>query len=664
MKFQSFDEFYLFYLTQHSKPKTKALHFFGIVVALLWLGTAMAFFSGPWWLLAVPIGYAFSWTAHLFVEGNRPATFGHPFYSLAGDFRMAFDILRHRSFSFSLVAVLAIGAARSPAVANSRAGDALTTEITDSAFRAKLKEGYHFNLKAPNGISIDGKTIRPSKIEAREAEFTKLPTERKSARASLYVCDDALTFCEPHTLELGPAGDPSVSAVSQVEPVQGVPGSGRVGIGAAKGKVGKHGFIENDLPQALSKAKTKGQLVLVDFSARWCPGCIRFDTETFPTKDFQRLTKDFVKVKIDVDRFENIVLSEKFRVKAIPTLLVMTSEQEEIDRLIDYQSQSVLSAFFSAIKIDATPIQILAAAASSDDSARNWRVGKRLLASQRPAEAVAFLAKVAPPPPELWTAKVDAAASVSTKDSKNTAAAQNYRQVLEQALAAEPDSVRSLAWRLNLAPLLSGADAGAKKEKLAAEGTLLADSLLASPAKMKQAIASEPVGEFSGYEKLLVASLRADLIEAGGAKQEAIKVARQQAGEIGLKLKIPITATGPSLRLLLTLLQAEMYEPADQLSSALLKQSPGDPELERRRVRVLLGLKKYDQAITLAIKALAHSYDRNEYFVAEALAKAYIGAGQAAKARELLDRYLARQDSEWSNIQSTRKSMESLRRTL
>ena len=56
-----------------------------------------AFALNLWLLVAVPVvGYAFAWYAHFFVEHNKPATFGHPFYSLYADYRMLFLMMAGR----------------------------------------------------------------------------------------------------------------------------------------------------------------------------------------------------------------------------------------------------------------------------------------------------------------------------------------------------------------------------------------------------------------------------------------------------------------------------------------------------------------------------------------------------------------------------------------
>jgi len=39
------------------------------------------------------IGYGFAWVGHFGFEHNRPATFQHPFYSLAGDWVMLKDFM-------------------------------------------------------------------------------------------------------------------------------------------------------------------------------------------------------------------------------------------------------------------------------------------------------------------------------------------------------------------------------------------------------------------------------------------------------------------------------------------------------------------------------------------------------------------------------------------
>lgn len=92
---RSFQDFWPYYVRAHSKPRTRVLHAVGSVLAIL--AVVLAFSVSLWLLLAAPlVGYAFAWYAHFFVEHNKPATFGHPFYSLAADYRMLFLMMAGR----------------------------------------------------------------------------------------------------------------------------------------------------------------------------------------------------------------------------------------------------------------------------------------------------------------------------------------------------------------------------------------------------------------------------------------------------------------------------------------------------------------------------------------------------------------------------------------
>ncbi|NIJ37724.1 hypothetical protein FHR22_002427 [Sphingopyxis panaciterrae] len=87
-RYASFADFWPFYLREHSKVRTRALHYAGTSLVVLIALAAML--SGRWgWLAALPVaGYVFAWVAHFGVEKNRPATFTYPLWSLAADFRM------------------------------------------------------------------------------------------------------------------------------------------------------------------------------------------------------------------------------------------------------------------------------------------------------------------------------------------------------------------------------------------------------------------------------------------------------------------------------------------------------------------------------------------------------------------------------------------------
>lgn len=92
----TFVEFWPYYLAEHSRPATRALHF---LATLAWLALlAGAAITRTWWLLAlIPVAaYGLAWVSHFFIEHNRPATFKYPLFSLLADHRMAFYMLTGR----------------------------------------------------------------------------------------------------------------------------------------------------------------------------------------------------------------------------------------------------------------------------------------------------------------------------------------------------------------------------------------------------------------------------------------------------------------------------------------------------------------------------------------------------------------------------------------
>ena len=95
-RYTSFAEFYPFYLSEHSNPMCRALHYIGSigVLAIIAYAIASANYMALWYMPLM--GYGFAWVAHFFIEHNRPATFNYPLYSFIGDWVMLKDFFLGR----------------------------------------------------------------------------------------------------------------------------------------------------------------------------------------------------------------------------------------------------------------------------------------------------------------------------------------------------------------------------------------------------------------------------------------------------------------------------------------------------------------------------------------------------------------------------------------
>ena len=90
--FKTLDEFYPYYLEEHSNRTNRRLYFVGSTAsaAVFFYGVFSMSLStfGACFLGALLIGYGMAWTGHFFFEHNKPATFKWPWLSFVSDWKM------------------------------------------------------------------------------------------------------------------------------------------------------------------------------------------------------------------------------------------------------------------------------------------------------------------------------------------------------------------------------------------------------------------------------------------------------------------------------------------------------------------------------------------------------------------------------------------------
>ncbi len=93
-RLKTFEEFWPYYVLEHAQKLNRTLHFIGTTAALTTLGIAAVRRQPSLIPLALVAGYGPAWIGHFFVEGNKPATFKYPLWSLLADFKMWNKIAR------------------------------------------------------------------------------------------------------------------------------------------------------------------------------------------------------------------------------------------------------------------------------------------------------------------------------------------------------------------------------------------------------------------------------------------------------------------------------------------------------------------------------------------------------------------------------------------
>lgn len=160
----------------------------------------------------------------------------------------------------------------------------------------------------------------------------------------------------------------------------------------------------DDPEEALRAAKTSDRDVLVDLYAEWCHWCDRLDEEVFSREAFrERLAEDYVFLRVDAEREVGLELRRRFRIRSLPTTLLMTPQRVEIGRIEGFFP---LSPFLEQIEDREEEYAGLLDRAREEIGSRDPEVLSRLArelydrgAGLRAAEAWERLLEVTEPPP-------------------------------------------------------------------------------------------------------------------------------------------------------------------------------------------------------------------------------------------------------------------------
>ncbi|GMU66126.1 MAG: hypothetical protein AMXMBFR36_24000 [Acidobacteriota bacterium] len=211
----------------------------------------------------------------------------------------------------------------------------------------------------------------------------------------------------------------------------------------------------SDPQAAFAAAKKADQLVLVDAYADWCGWCKVLEREVFPHPEFLAATRDFVKLRVDVeDGGEGTELAERYGAWSLPTLLILEPDGALIGTVEGYAPVGpFVDRLRSQLAIHERVLEGYRRALAGGDVETLRRTAIDFYERQDGARSAALLEKLLgstslEPREEAWTRYFLADAWRMAGDAEKARAAARSAQSAAARVAVEPE----LGERLDLLP--------------------------------------------------------------------------------------------------------------------------------------------------------------------------------------------------------------------
>lgn len=481
---------------------------------------------------------------------------------------------------------------------------------------------HHFNIEAPMSLAEPGakKPLKPKSATKDQVLFQLAGTQPRHFAVTLYLCDDANTYCEKHVVASKWDGKAAVAAPGSALPkTADITPAGSIFKGAAK-----QGFL-SDPDKALELAARENKPLMISFFAVWCPPCNMLDHEVISSKEFSEAAKDFVKLRLDVDAEASWPLKARYQVGGYPTVVFANAKGDELLRVVGYRPKAeFLSELKTAWNLRTESLASLTTKADAGNTEAAQRIGLIHFERKEYKDAIRYLTKAG----DADSRETALQAKLSIAEDEDDKGDQ--KKLLEQALKEFPDSPSSLPRQVELANLYKESKQPEKAKELFNAAIANGTALAKSPEKL------------AGHDLIVpdVLSYVAEAHEGLGDEQATRLAWKQVAAEYRKRIK-DSSDRGNNLELGHALAKAGKIRQADEHFKKLEKLYPQDHSFYYNHAYMLYNTAKNAlNAEPVAAKAYELAYGDNKIRAAMLLAKIRETQGNTKEALEVTEQTL------------------------
>lgn len=101
--------------------------------------------------------------------------------------------------------------------------------------------------------------------------------------------------------------------------------------------------VAQNFEQAKQMSQSSGKPILALFGAAWCHWCKKMEQETLTNDSVRNVVSNYVYIKIDTDTNKNLV--NQYKIRGLPTTLIIDSSGKEIKKEAGFMDADKMQEF-------------------------------------------------------------------------------------------------------------------------------------------------------------------------------------------------------------------------------------------------------------------------------------------------------------------------------